>query len=171
MDIREQVMADDVRREFRAGDLDVLMAILRAEDAGDDAGGGLVAGGGKPLDMQTRIGGGYPFGREYPWGIAITGDTVTVYEQIIYRGGVAHVIATQDVQITANNDYLAMKCVPGDTPAADVFSIERWPDADGVPEDTSGAIYRAIHQFSLASGAASWLRACWLPCDLGTMGY
>jgi hypothetical protein len=182
MDIREQVMADDVRREFRAGDLDVLMAVLRAEGAGDDAGGGLVAGGGKPLDMQTRIGGGYPYGPEYPFGISIAGDIVTVYETVVYRGGMAHVIEQQELKITADNDYLAMQCIPGDTPAKDVFSIILWPNDDGVPQDATTpieAIYRAIHQFHLETvmvgedevKTASWLRALWRSCDLGTMGY
>lgn len=56
MGIREQIMADDVRKEFRAGDLDLLASILRAEGAAEDGAGGLVPGGQKALDMQAGIG-------------------------------------------------------------------------------------------------------------------
>lgn len=182
MDIREQILRDDVRREFRAGDLELLAAIMRTEGAEEDAGGGMMGAVGRALDMQTRIGGGYPYGAQYPFGISIAGDIVTVYETVVYRGGVAHVIETQELQITADNDYLAMQCIPGDTPAKDVFSIILWPNDDGVPQDKTTpieAIYRAIHQFHLETvmvgedevKTASWLRALWRSCDLGTMGY
>ena len=121
----------------------------------------------------------YPFGPQYPFGIKITGDIVTVYETVVYRGGVAHVIGRQTLQITTDDDYIAMKCVPGETAVDDVFGFEVWPDADGCPCDRNGVIYRAIHQFHLDTvmvdevevKTASWLRALWRSCDLGTMGY
>ena len=121
----------------------------------------------------------YPFGPQYPFGISIAGDIVAVYETVVYRGGAAHVIGPQTLQIATEGDYIAMKCVPGARAVDDVFGFEVWPSGDGIPHDKDGAIYRAIHQFSLATitvdevevKTASWLRALWRPGDLGTMGY
>jgi hypothetical protein len=173
MGIREQAMQDDLRREYRAGDLELLAAVLRTEAEAGDAGGGMVGGEGKRPDMQARIGGGYPFGAEYPFGISITGAVVTVFWQIVYRGGVPHTLAEGTVTITTDGDWVALKLAPGKTPAEDALSLVRWPAADGLPGDKAadGCLYRGLHKFAFAGGVATWQKAGWVGGDLGMMGY
>lgn len=171
MGIREQAMQDDLRREYRAGDLELLATILRTEADAGDAGGGMVGGEGKRPDMQARIGGGYPYGAEYPFGISISGAVVTFYEQIVYRGGVALTLAMGNVTITTDGDWVALKVTPTATAGEDTLALVRWPEADGVPADKDGFIYRGLHKFNFADGVATWAKAGWVGGELGMMGY
>ena len=171
MGIREQAMRDDLRREYRAGDIELLSAILRTEAEAGDAGGGMVGGEGKRPDMQARIGDGYPYGAEYPFGIDIAGAVVTVFAQIVYRGGVALALAQGNVTITTDGDWIALRVAPAAAAGEDTLALVRWPAANGVPADKDGFIYRGLHKFHFAAGVATWEKAGWVGGDLGMMGY
>ena len=118
--------------------------------------------------------GGYPFGAEYPFGISISGAAVTVYEQVVYRGGVPLKLAASTVTITADYDWAVLKIVPAASKGEDTLSLVRMADAGGYPpgdDQGNGWILRGLHQFRLANGAASWHKAGWVGADLGMMGY
>lgn len=122
--------------------------------------------------LQRRIV-GYPFGAEFPFGIAVSGAVVTVYEQVVYRGGVPLTLATGTVTIEADGDWVALKVTPADTAGADTLAVVRWPAADGLPCDKAadGCIYRGLHKFAFADGRATWRKAGWVGGDIGMMGY
>lgn len=123
-------------------------------------------------EERPHAGAGYPFGEQYPFGISISGADVTVHKQLVYRGGIAKEIPETTVTLATDGDWVVLKLVPGGTTATDVWSIERWPDADGLPQDKANeAIYRGLHQFDFAYGKAAWRAAGWMPGDLGMMGY
>jgi hypothetical protein len=114
---------------------------------------------------------GYPFGPKYPFGISISGAAVTVYEQVVYRGGVPLTLAQGNVTITTDGDWVALKVTPAATAGEDTLALVRWPEADGVPADKDGFIYRGLHKFHFASGVATWEKAGWVGGDLAMMGY
>ena len=152
--------------ELRAlsDDLDDLAAEI--EDAG-------ARGGEPPMTVRHRVddSGGYPFGYAYPFGIAIDGAVVRVYEQIVYRGGVPLVLASGNVTIEADGDWVALKVTPSAIAGADTLALVRWPAADGVPADKDWVVYRGLHEFAFADGVATWRKAGWTGGDLGMMGY
>jgi hypothetical protein len=114
---------------------------------------------------------GYPFGPKYPFGISISGAAVTVYEQVVYRGGVPLTLAQGNVTITTDGDWVALKVTPAATAGEDTLALVRWPAADGVPADKDGVVYRGLHKFAFASGVATWQKAGWGGGDLSVMGY
>jgi hypothetical protein len=113
----------------------------------------------------------YPFGPEYPFGISIDGAVVTVYPQIVYRGGVALTLAQGNVTITTDGDWIALRVTPTAAAGEDTLAQVRWPSADGVPADKDGFIYRGLHKFHFAAGVATWEKAGWVGGELGMMGY
>lgn len=116
----------------------------------------------------------YPFGPEYPFGISIDGAVVTVYSQIVYRGGVPLKLAESTVTITADYDWAVLKIVPAASEGEDTLSLVRMADDGGYPPDDdqgNGWILRGLHQFRLVAGDASWHKAGWVGADLGMMGY
>jgi hypothetical protein len=171
MGIREQAMQDDLRREFRAGDLELLAAVLRAESAAADEGGGMVGAPQKSLDMQSAIGSGYPFGAEYPFGISISGTAVTVYPQIVYHGGQALETEETTVTILADGDWVVIEFDPdASTPAV---VVKQWDASAGLPRDHDGLLVRGIWRFALdgevGAEVASLERAGWAPGNLAMM--
>jgi hypothetical protein len=83
MGMREQVLQDDLRREFRAADLELLASILRADGQAGDAGGRLVPFEGKPLDMATGSAGLPEGGEEYQV-VQRDGDGEAVWDWVRY---------------------------------------------------------------------------------------
>jgi hypothetical protein len=113
--------------------------------------------------------GGYPFGPRFNFGVTIDGAVVTIHAGLVYRGGVAAEVAETDVTITTDGDWIALKLVPGETPDEDAWSLVRWPDADGLPQDHDGALYRGLYQFGFANGRAKLLRTGWMPGEVAMM--
>jgi hypothetical protein len=111
----------------------------------------------------------YPFGRKWNFGIRINGAVVTIFAGLVYRGGVAAAVAKTDVEITTDGDWIALKLVPGETPDEDAWSLVRWPDADGLPQDHDGALYRGLYQFGFANDRAKLRRVGWMPGEVAIM--
>jgi len=114
---------------------------------------------------------GYPFGAEYPFGISISGAVVTVYEQVVYRGGVPLTLAKDTVTIETDGDWVALQITPSSEAGSDTLALVRWPAADGVPGDKDGCVYRGLHKFNFADNVATWAKAGWVGGDLSMMGY
>jgi len=124
-----------------------------------------------PMHVKLRGAEGYPFGVEYPFGISISGAAVTVYEQVVYRGGVPLTLATDTVTIETDGDWVALQIAPSSEAGSDTLALVRWPAADGVPADKDGFIYRGLHKFNFADDVATWAKAGWVGGDLSMMGY
>lgn len=169
MGFREQIVQDDMRREFRAGDLELLAAIMRAEGEVGDAGGRMIEMPAKALDMESAVAvAGYPFGPEYPFGIAIDGAAVTVYEHFIYRGGVPMKVAEKALTITGSQ-WIDLAYDPtADTAEYVLADVNVSNDPS---EDADGFVYRSLHNFSLVDGVATWVKAGWVGSELAMMGY
>lgn len=146
MGIREQAMRDDLRREYRAGDLELLSAILRTEAEAGDAGGGMVGGEGKRPDMQARIGDGYPYGDKWNFGVEFSEDDVTVHGGVIYRAGVAYERVNQiGPSITGLADGDLVCLVIGSTVDVQVRTSM---------SDTDGDFVRVLFRASVSNGVA-----------------
>lgn len=170
MNIRDSILESDIGWAYRAED----RRLRREFEAGamDDRDlEGFIEEGRLPKPrVEAAISAGYPFGEGYPFGIYIDGMAVSVYPQIIYRGGKALKASSPPggVTLTTDGDWVALRYNPANGTCAYV----RW-EHEGYPEDRDGLIYRGLHQFDVdtESETVTWRRAGWLPCDLGMMGY
>jgi hypothetical protein len=111
----------------------------------------------------------YPFGSKWNFGIRIIDAVVTIFAGLVYRGGVAAAVAKTDVEITTDGDWIVLKLVPGETPDEDAWSLVLWPDADGLPQDHDGALYRGLYQFGFANDRAKLRRVGWMPGEVAIM--
>ena len=132
---------------------------------------GMVIGLGQDRPPAHREDASWPYGAEHNFGISIADAVVTVVASLVYRGGKPIRVASGEVTIEADLDWVAFKLAPSATPVADAAEFVRWPAADGDPGDKDGFVYRGLHQFRFADGKATWTYSPRWGGELGMMGY
>lgn len=104
--------------------------------------------GSSPAFLQLIKQNGYPFGKRFNFGISINGTNVNILRGVAKRGACIYAFGSDNLTIMADNDWIALRVKPSDTPNYDEFTYWRYPDNGGLgPTDHDGYWVYPLHQF------------------------